>query len=315
MLKEKLLHCEQVIDRLHGTFLSAGSGYYVVPDFVKRFSEIVPPEYVKEGWDYIKEYFQESLPNLLSTNYAGFWFFVAKLCYQVEDRKLASRTLYKLNNLYVFIFFNSLIKKFFPHGFDYKVWSEAIQRSKSRYMKQGFESVADLLGKDLANKMSVGKYSKGTIGELVKAYYELRHRVSQIVKPIVVIYYRLKTIEAGARDGTDTVSHVFLVWFKEILRDNRQLKQYLSKTISNQCKDKVDLYVDRLKNADIFTIEYILRNVLRGVKDTTFWLADEKMRSLWENLYFNEEFTEQNVVCFLEILYNIYKFYLLKRAQ
>lgn len=347
-MEKQLLNIEEVekiitnlLDSLKGGN-QAGNTPYINPQFVKIFDKIVPKQYIKAGWDITKGYFSTSLPKLLATNYSGFWFYVTEKALGEYKQSVHNKQkiiqleklLYNLNYLYFFVFFNSLVKKHVPYNFDYQIWLEAINKSKSRYFKQGFEYIADTFAKSVTTKLLSGHYQKRDnqheLLPLVKTYYELRHRTSQIVKPVMVIYYRLHTLkktlysnQSSDMVSYDTDSQTFqqlIIWWNELFRTDYNsvktfVQQYIKKTKTPCDNDYIDMMLRGMSHINPEHLDYILKNLKRGVWDMEFWKADDILVSIFRSNYNGIDIDDSTTLCFLKVLYAVYMYFITKKRQ
>ena len=329
---------EKIIDRLMNEF--SPSQAYTNREFIKEFTSVVPKEYYTQGWNIAKEYFHMGLPKLISTQYGGFWFFAMNELLSLyessshTEREKLLKLMEKLNRLYVFIFFNSLVMKYIPYNFNVSLWNQAIERSRTRYFKQGLEWIADKLSQSIVDrlikKLELRSREKPLL--LVKSFYELRHRVAQIVKPVVAVYYKLLTLEKakysshtnddayGITSAGFSVLDRFLHWWPLFVeKEGYNIDKFVRKKVSSQCLSSwVDTFLDVIKKTgsaggfNIYDMHYVLQNMLRGVRDVQFWLSDEKLRSMFVTHLPNIPFEEKPVMCFLQTLYNVFTYFLSK---
>lgn len=351
---------KEIIEKLTENLKHGESGTpYLNPMFIKVFEKEVPQNYIKSGWDIAKGYFKTSLPSLIATKYGGFWFYVSyrsikELRMLVEarvtndlsigrtnasDRIVAlTNLIYDLNNLYVLIFFNSLIRKHVPYNFDYNLWNVAVEKSKAKYMKNGLEYIMKTFGESITEKMVRGKYfTMGTgnnnekqpsiqnILPLIKAYYELRHRTSQVVKPVMIVYYKLLELKKSTyRSEADTLLQhdvdtpairLLKMWWNymyETEHEYKLMKSFVLTYIAKRnppkacAKDILSHMFDICKNISFDNVDFILKNLIRGVWDINFWRQDPIIQNIFKSYLKTLDYSKENITCLLKVLYTIY---------
>lgn len=300
---------------LTALFINQSHNFYVLPDFVKTFTKTVKKEVLMDGETVVKEIFPKP-PKLLNTAYAFYWFNVMKFCYDNyhEDKEKILDLAKKLNYLYGFIHFNSLVKKLIPYNFDANLFQQAVQKSKAVYLKMGIPEANRIITESVTKKILENHYSKDWKLNLVRGFYEIRHRLAQITKPTVAIYYKLKQ-EQGLNkntsgNDTNTLSDKFFVLLPEVIKNVKANKQNYSYLFSEKCNLYFEIFLDKLQNIDHYILEYIILTYLKTQNDLDYWITDDKLEEVFKSVYYNIEFNKETAECFLNTLVIVYKEFL-----
>lgn len=284
-------------------------------DLPKVFYETVKAEYLKSGYEVIKEIFPHSTPKMLDTNYAAFWFFcIDYTCKTEMENNEKKKFLESLSELFVYVHINSIIRKHVPYNFDYNIWWEAVQRSKSRYLKKGGLSLlVNIMKENTTYRLLFGPYKNYCENKklYVKSYYMLRHKISQILKPILEIYYALIEIKKKHKTVNDKLSGAditesgtvreFIVWFDDIVEQ----KELIQKVKNKKCLKAVYTYLFKLRELSLSEKEHIIKYSLRKVFEENFWKEDPVMVKIYDDTLDFKNF----IKCFITLINEIYDLY------
>jgi len=301
MLREEIEKNVVILETLESTFITYSRGSVVYQQFYSTFLKVVPKELIQSGWDIIKEYFSQRLPKLLSSPYAGYWFYCVDLAYRAIDRnyQLVTEFLRRLNRVYTLIHINSLVFKFIPHHFDPETWNKAVISSKVKYLKMGHEFVADVFSKSLTKRLEEKYFNMGRRG-LIKAYFELRHRVAQMIKHVITTYYVLARVKQSKTSVSNEqyVSRSLIFLHQLSLSPPEIQEDFVSQL--HECEAITRKFIENFSNINQQSLEFVVRNIVQGVSDVSFYLNNITFKEVVDSI--QEELSPEVVECIIEII-------------